>query len=186
MEVNERKIAELRIDPDTGDVVGAIYEGDKIISKRQIEESCKAIQFGKGKCYIKVFEETLGDMNLNPSEMSFVVRILKYVSYSDNMLRYKNKLLDIKTISILLDKEYECTRQIMKRLIGKGVLAVVKISPPTFAATRRDNLMKAYIFNPYLAIRGTTLNKMVYDIFANAGWDDDTIGKSVDENIVFD
>ena len=180
---NENKIVGFILNPETGEVGTPIHEGDRIVPKRQIEESCQKIQFGKGRRYIKVFNDTIDAMGLSLAERGFITYLLKFISYTDNVLRYDNKILDVKTIAILLDREYESTRQLTKKLIDKGILAIIKVSSPTFVKSQSNHMLKAYIFNPYIATKSVTLDKTVYDIFTNAGWSDDVIGKAIDKDV---
>lgn len=183
MDENERKVVELRVDPNTGDVVGAIYEGDKIITKKQAELACAMVIFGKGEPFVKMFTRIMKALKLTPSEELLAYHLLDYVSPKDNMLRYEDKLLDIKTIAILLEQEYESTRQVMKRLIDRGVLAVVKTGCPTYAKSGNKHYLKAYIFNPYIATTSSKILKSVYDIFTAAGWNFGVIGNGIENNI---
>lgn len=96
--------------------------------------------------------------------------LLKFISYPDNVLKYNKKILDVKTIANLLGREYESTRQLTKKLLDKGVLALIKIESPTFVKSQANHTLKAYIFNPYIAVGDRQVSGYVYSIFQKFGW----------------
>lgn len=173
----EKRIVQHRVDAETGEIVGVIYEGDRIVHKEQIDFVKEYVQkFDKEHEFVKIYKETLRCLDLTPSEKLMMYELMDYVSYQDNYLRSNGILLDIKAIARLLHKEYEATRQVIKRLVDKGVLAVVRTG---CFSTADKHTFKAYIFNPYIGSCSSMMSSTVLEIFKCAGWGFGNIGHAI-------
>lgn len=158
------------VNPQNGELVGKISEGDRILSNKQNEHEKEYIaNFNRGETFVKVYDKyipVLGQKLTNP-ELGIVMRLLPYISYQDNILRNNKKVLTTQEISELLGMKYDYTRKIISSLIKKGVLGVHK----TGCIDKPKVLIKTLVANPYIFVRGTEINRIVAGLFEKTGWD---------------
>jgi hypothetical protein len=115
----------LVIDKETGSVINTINKGDRVIHKEQIEY-CKEYDnnFGKGRNFVKLFDD-LEDMltnKLTNAEIVFILKIRKFVSYNDAILRDdfgKGEVLTYDTIAGKTKMSYSGARKIIESLMKK-------------------------------------------------------------------
>jgi len=178
MKINKDKNIELGdneypiVNSDTGEVIDKFCVGDKITRNQQIEYTQEYdTSFGKGKTFMKIFDdqEDMLTTKLTSAEIAFVLKIRKYVSYNDAVLRDnygKGEVLTYNTIADNLDISYSGARKLVESLMKKGVLAISK------TGTRDNNniLIRTIHANPYIFIRGNKMSRVTSDLFRNSGW----------------
>lgn len=154
-----------------GEVVNKIREGDKIVRKETQEHLSRYIDnFNKGKNFVKIYDDMMPilDEKLTANEYKLFMQLIHYVSYKDNILRYENKILDMKDMSELIKSySYDAVRKIVPSLIKKGLIGVHK----TGCAERPSLILKCYTVNPYVIYRGTTMDRDISGLFEKSGWD---------------
>lgn len=180
MDENERKVMELRVDPNTGDVVDMDCSDKEIATTNPPKPNTTVDISNKREFCVEIHPRLMNLMNLSTSEELLAYHLLEYVSLKDNVLKYQGKPLDIKTIAILLEREYESTRQIMRRLINKGVIAMIYL----YHDTKDKKLSKAYIFNPYIATKEERIPGYILSIFQKFGWGIQPCKMDVDKPLV--
>lgn len=172
-DINEINIEEndwAVVNPETGEIVNKLSEGDKIVRKEQSEyQQQYVINFNKGKSFVKLYDETLEILSerLTPTEFLLVVRLAKHVSYKDSILRYNGKIMTMQDISDTLKIDYGTIRRLIPSLVRKGILGIHK----TGCAENPKLLIKAITCNPYIYVRGNDISKMAIGLFEKSGWD---------------
>jgi len=159
------------INPHNGELVGKLREGDKVVTKEQSEHQQKYVDnFNKGEKFLKIYEKAMPILakKLKYNEFTFLMQLLPYVSYKDNILRYENKVLDMQDLSTLLPEySYDTVRRIVPSLIRKGVLGIHK----TGCLDRPNIIIKCYTVNPFIVTKGTTMDRTIIGLFEKSGWD---------------
>lgn len=76
-----------------------------------------------------------------------------------NAVMYKNKPLNTKEISEMLDENYECFRRIVTDLLRKEVLLKSKLNNKNY-----------YVVNPLYAFKGKSVSTELYELAQNTIW----------------
>lgn len=164
---------------ETGEIVGNICEGDHIVHGTTIEQTLAYCNnFGKGMHHLKVFDNIIDKLDLTGAEAVMMFKLMRFISYEDNLLRYNNKLLDVRAIAKLVGQEPEATRKTITKLVRRGVLGVVYTGA---LSTSEECSLRAYIFNPFICVKGKRLHLNVIRIFQNAGWDFNQVGVRIED-----
>lgn len=166
---NKEKVRVGTVVGEYGEILGEIYEGDKIVRKEQDEYKRKHyISFQKKEAFVKVFTNPITDLfkELPTKEFAVAMAIMPFISYSDGILRYEGKILDGKEISDLLGENYETFKRVITALIKKGVLNRVIRPSDTYA----NKTKKCLVVNPYIFLRGQDIEKDIVNLFSETRW----------------
>lgn len=159
---------------DSGEILAEFYEGD-IVSIRRKEQQEYAnnhyIGFSKGESFVKLIVNNVIPLfrELSKPEYAVAMALTSFISYDDCIIRFNNKVLDVKDIHRLLNgtqenKGYENTRRIINNLIKKEVL----IYDYTF--NNNNKRIKCLIANPYIFFKGSDILKRSADLFKDSKW----------------
>lgn len=174
MKQEEDKLIAQVIDVETGEILTNINEGDSIKRKKQKEflneDNNKIKNFKKGDEFVKVYSEAMDiiDDKITNAEARLLLRIMKYISYEDGILREdgkKGRHITIIDISKEYNLTYEAVRKQVYSLIRKGILGEHRTGNKN---TR--NVEKSLTVNPYIFLRGTIANKSICALFDKTGW----------------
>lgn len=158
------------INPDSGEIIDKINVGDRIIrenSTKQIEKY--KLNFNKGVSFLKIYDKSLQMMSetLSQSEMSCAMTLVRFISYEDCILKEPDgRAIQLKDFKDIFGLSYDRSRKIISSLVSKGVLG-------KFETGYRENpnkRFKCYVFNPYIATKGTRVNKEVIGLFQESQW----------------
>ncbi len=169
--MEERKTIAKIVDDETGEILGDIKEGDRIVSPKDENDQIK--NYNSEKKFVKLFDgtEELHKLLNNDGVFTTAIRLSKYVCYDDCILRtngHKNgRILDIHDLSELMDIPFNTLRKHISVLYKNGVLALCK----TGSKGNPDLIRDCIIANPDIFLRGSNVNKTVVAIFKEAGWD---------------
>jgi len=166
---NKEKVRVGTVVGEYGEILGEIYEGDKIVRKEQDEYKRKHyISFQKKEAFVKVFTNPITDLfkELPTKEFAVAMAIMPFISYSDGILRYEGKIIDGKEISDLLGENYETFKRVITALIKKGVLNRVVRPSDTYA----NKTKKCLVVNPYIFLRGQDIEKDIVNLFSDTRW----------------
>ena len=172
---NSKKANEERIkvgtilDDETGVILGELYEGDKIITPKQQEYTNKYItNFQKKEAFVKVFTNPITTLfkELPTKEFAVAMAIMPFISYKDGILKYNNKIADVKIISEQLGENYDVFRKTISSLIKKEVLGKVERQSDTY----QNKTKQCICVNPFIYLRGQDLDREIRDKFVNSKW----------------
>lgn len=172
---NSKKTNEERIkvgtilDDETGVILGELYEGDKIITPKQQEYTNKYItNFQKKEAFVKVFTNPITTLfkELPTKEFAVAMAIMPFISYKDGILKYNNKIADVKIISEQLGENYDVFRKTISSLIKKEVLGKVERQSDTY----QNKTKQCICVNPFIYLRGQDLDREIRDKFVNSKW----------------
>lgn len=163
MKKKKRVILEL----ETGEIVGEINQGDRIIKSGQYEyyrKSKDLIELNKNKEFTKLYNDTisiLGEEEMTAAEYRVCLTLLKYINYVSGILRYENngENLNLTDISKITQLSRSTVSRAMKGLISKRIYGVHK--------TGKEN---CYTVNPFIFMKGKYVNKTLYDFYKNSKW----------------
>lgn len=163
-----RKKVETIVDED-GVILGGIYEGDKIVVPKQQEYQNRYItNFQKKEAFIKVFTSPIPMLfkELPTKEFAVAMAIMPFISYKDGVLRYNNKIVDVKTLSEQLGENYDVFRKTIASLVKKEVLGKIELQSDTY----QNKTKQCICVNPFIFLRGQDLDKKIHDKFVNSKW----------------
>lgn len=159
------------INEETGEIIDHIYEGDSILRDKSKEVNEKYERnFNKGESFLKVYDKVMPELRskLSKTELSTTLMLLPYISYEDCILKNDDgSVIKLPDFQNLLGLSYDRTRKIIKSLTTLGVLGMFE----TGCKEKPKVMFKCYVFNPYIASKGTTINKSVAGLFAETKWD---------------
>ena len=158
------------VNEDTGEIIDYIYEGDSILREKSKEANNKYIRdFNKGESFLKVYDKVMAVLakKLSNAECSFVLQLMPYISYKDNVLKEDGKVLDIRLLSEVMDVGYDNTRKLVSSLINKGILG----RHETGCIENPKIKLQCITANPYIFNRGTIMDKTITTLFDGTGWD---------------
>lgn len=154
---------------DDGVILHDIYEGDRYISKEQTEYiQNNYLNFKKGAAFTKVLidADLLLFKKLTIREYAIASILKSFIDYQDGYLKYNKKIVDIKTLSEILEENYDTFRKTITSLEKKGVLSKQEIQSDTYA----NKTKICIVLNPYIFFRGKDVNKWIADLFKNTEW----------------
>lgn len=166
---NEERIKVGIIVDEDGIILGGIYEGDKIVTPKQQEYTQKYItNFQKKEAFVKVFISPIPTLfkELPTKEFAVAMAIMPFISYKDGILKYNNKIADVRIISEQLDENYDAFRKIIASLVKKEVLGKVERQSDTY----QNKTKQCICVNPYIYLRGQDLDREIQEKFVNSKW----------------
>ena len=166
---NEERVKVGTIVDEDGVILGGIYEGDKIVTPKQQEYTQKYItNFQKKEAFVKVFTSPIPTLfkELPTKEFAVAMAIMPFISYKDGILKYNNKIADVRTISEQLGENYDVFRKTIASLIKKEVLGKVERQSDTY----QNKTKQCICVNPYIYLRGQDLDKEIKEKFVNSKW----------------
>ena len=153
-------MADLIVNPDTGEIVGKLESNDRIVRGKSDEFLHNTMVWENGS-FIKVFRDNyMKAANALSSTTAVAVASMlsNYIAYRSNLLckreeRYPLNNLDIQDITGLSNKTVV---KVMDELVQKKVFA-------------RANVGHSYQYyaNPYIYVCGTRINKTLQAMFKN-------------------
>lgn len=167
----EKELRGTVINETTGEIIDHLFVGDSILRDKSKEVNEKYERnFNKGESFLKVYDKVMPELHgkLSKTELSTTMMLLPYISYEDCILKNDDgSIIKLPDFQDLLGLSYDRTRKIIKSLVTWGVLGLFE----TGCKEKPKILFKCYVFNPYIASKGTTINKSVAALFAETKWD---------------
>lgn len=154
---------------DEGEILREIYDGDKIISKKQTEYTNKYItNFLKKEAFVKVYTNPIKQLfkELPTKEFAVAMALMPYISYKDGILKINNKITDVKNIADDLNENYDPFRKVVSALIKKEILGKVERQSDTY----QNKTKQCICVNPYIFLRGQDVERELAEKFKNSKW----------------
>ena len=146
------------VNPETGEKVNVMNKGDRIVRKQSVDYLEKYSTWNIKHFYKGNIEE-LKELNkeLSISEAGFLFKIIPYINYADCLICYPNgKDINQQDLMEITGLSRTRVHNIIKDLIGKDVL---------YKGKNSNNFQ--YFVNPWLFVRGNTINKVLKSMFKN-------------------
>jgi hypothetical protein len=146
------------IDPDTGEQVGYLCDGDKVLRKASIEyldnmQEWKIEHFFKG--HIGEINKWLNELSIH--EKAFLFSIVPYISYEDCHLQYSNgKDIGTEDLIKITKMARRTIFEVINSLVAKDILYKGK-----------NSKNRQYFINPWLFCKGNRINKVLKTMFKN-------------------
>lgn len=157
---------------ETGEIEKELFEGDKIIRKKQIDfskkhevdlEEEKIYNFGQDKKFSMLSEyasKQLANEKLTASEYRILLIMISNTNYKSGLIAFgNNQPITKEWISKTLGLTQKTTDNSIKTLIDRGIIA-----------QNITNHKTKYFFNPYIQYRGRWINRTLYEMFKNTRW----------------
>lgn len=164
----KRKNTDL-VDRDTGELLnGDTHEA----WTQETNDIREPRTFRERDGFMKVFNSVLHELGrrLTPSELSFLILILEYVSYTDCVIRYgaRGKVMGLQEMAEATEMDYTRVTRIVGQLERKGVMG----HHVTGSILRgyEGKARKVYTLNPHIFCKGKYVNGAVVEFYAKSGW----------------
>lgn len=140
------------MDDETGEIVGKIESGDRVVKANSIEFLISNEEFDGGE-FVKFGEEyKYWQQELSHYERSFLSSVALYINYKDCCVVDDNDAPLYGTALIKLTGLSNSTfYDVVKSLLNKKLIYVGE----------KDNLKKQYFVNPWIFYRGQSINKQL-------------------------
>jgi hypothetical protein len=157
---------EYRIIDENGIVVNTLFEGDRIVRKnsmKHLREEEGKMKLPNDEAFIKVFKDALPQLSscgLSISESRIFFYLAASIRYESNVAKYDNgKLITRDNLCSDLNMSLSNVQRAIVRLCQRGLIAIAKI-----------DIGKVFIVNPFVVMRGTSIDKTTYDLFKKTRW----------------
>lgn len=173
----DQTITNLIVDPETGEITGEVYDGDKLSIRRYSQEEyvhTHIVNFNKDKSFVKIYDDIvpLLEKYLTPAEFRLAISLSPHVSYEDCIIRRTNNrnssILNMKDLAEIHEYRYDYLKKLMLSLKKKGVIG--KHETGSILQGYTGQCGTVYTVNPYIYFRGADLNKPTYSFYENSGW----------------
>lgn len=163
-----RKPIRYEVDAETGEVLGEIYEGDKIVRANETAEESKKIYLNSERRFVKVYENVLkakgeAQDKLTDREVAVLIALADFVCYNSCCLREgghgNGKVLTQADLAERLGMKYNNFNAVFCSLRNKKALG-----------TFRTGGVETITINPYIIMRGKQVNATVADYFKESVW----------------
>lgn len=158
------------VDRETGEILnpdGTTYTMEPY-DKRDPEK------FKEGDGFMKVFNRAIHDLGrrLTPSELSFLVMILEYVSYNDCVIRSggrtNGEVMGLPDMAEATGIDYTRVTRIVGQLERKGVMGHHVTG--SILKGYEGKARKVFTVNPNIFCRGKYVNGVVAEFYRESGW----------------
>lgn len=146
------------VEEQTGEITNELAEGDRILRAKSIEKLKTTDKWDAGG-FSKVNTEELRLLTptLTASERSVLLSLLSYVSYTSCLIQYPNgKDINFDSIVKICGMSHNTMLATVEMLLQKDILY-----------KGRNSKGNQYFMNPWIAYRGNTINKVLFDMFKN-------------------
>lgn len=146
------------IDPDTGERIGHLAAGDRIVRESSIEylnntQVWKLDSFFKG--HTGEIGKWVDDLSIN--EKAFLFSVMSYVNYEDCHLCYSNgKDIGTEDLVKITGLSRSVVYETVSSLVRKDILY-----------KGRNSKSRQYFINPWLFCKGNRINKVLKTMFKN-------------------
>lgn len=156
--MGEEKSKALVIMSGTGEIVGELNEGDRILRKESVEFLANTEEWRMENFYIGNVDEIKQWMNdLSTLEKAFLFSIVPYISYDDCHLTYKNgRDIGTEDLVVISGLSRSSTYDVIRSLVQKDIMY-----------KGENSKCKQYFINPWLFCKGNRLNKVLRTMFKN-------------------
>jgi hypothetical protein len=148
----------LIVEEQTGEITNELDEGDRILRAKSIEKLRTTAKWDIGP-FSKVNSEELNLLapTLTASESCVILKLLPLVSYTSCLIQYPNgRDINFDSIVKRCGLCHKTTVSTVESLIAKDILY-----------KGRNSKGNQYFMNPWIAYRGNTINKVLFDMFKN-------------------
>jgi predicted transcriptional regulator len=163
--MTDKNIRETRINPETGEVLGHIYEGDRITRQESLsayrlrqEKEKELIPWGVDPFYKGYIEELqLITPELSGNEKIMLFSIIPYISYEDCCIK------DVEGNDIGTEELVELTG-LSRAAVYKTIETLIEKDVIYKGKNSRN---RQYFVNPWLFAKGRQINKVLQTMFKN-------------------
>ena len=156
------KVTHQMIIPETGEMIGQLYEGDRILRGKSDEYLKSTIELNKGEPYAKLYIRPMFEIakTLSGSELQMVYYLLSYLSYDSGIIMNNNgRPLSRQVIAQEINLAVKTVDKILQGLHSKQVIG-----------KHNNGREVCFTMNPWLFMRGKRINKTLHEFFKNSRW----------------
>jgi hypothetical protein len=153
----------LVINADTGEVMTAIMDGDRIIRAKSIDALSDIEYAPSGETFTKLYHKVvpmLIECSLSASEFMVFMHLAVNLRYVSNVAKYPNGKL-------ITRQNLQDDLKICERTLKTSIYKLIKVGLIVEASTVEG---KVFIINPFVVMVGDKVNKTVFDLFRKSKW----------------
>lgn len=161
----------LVVDEETGEIIGEINTGDRILRKASIdflknqeEQEKELVEVNEGRRFIKIYEDVLKDLvaaKLTNAEHLVALVCLGNLSYVSGAVRYRN------TGEFLTPINFEKETGLSKMTVWRAIEGLVE--KDILQRGKRGNEFQLFA-NPYIFMKGKKINQTLFKMFKSSRW----------------
>lgn len=154
------------VDYETGEIVDVLKDnetftkvsvGDIVVKNNSVAYLKNSVNFINQYNFVKVNVEACKELSEYGKEL---VALFNYISFQSGVLCHSNgKTLTPRTLARILKKSNRAGYLVIKNLIDEDIIHKHK-NGKTFY----------YTFNPWIAVKGKRISKILYDEFCTSKW----------------
>lgn len=153
----------LVIDPETGEIITVIKDGDRIIRANSVEKAKEFEKIPADESFTKLYHKiipALADCKLSAAELMVFIHLATHLRYMSNVAKYPNGKFVTRSS---LQKDLKLSEITVKRAVS----SLTKVGLIVEASTMDG---KVFIVNPYVVMVGDKVNRTVFDLFRKSKW----------------
>ena len=160
------------LDSETGEIIDRMYDGDRIVRKKQIEyynknaeeiEKDKVYSFGQSDKFTMLNQyaaKELSRMRITGSEFQIMFLMMANTNYKSGLItKGNNHNINEEWIAEQLGINIVTVGRCIRKFVDKGIIF------------KGETAFKIkYFFNPYIQYKGAWINKTLYEMFKGTVW----------------
>lgn len=160
------------MDTDTGEQLGNLDEGDRILRKASIDHlkgKDEQVPFPKDEPFTKLFHKIMPLMiecGLSAAEMYVLLYLASNLKYDSNIAQYSNGHIITRT-------NVQNALNISDRTVKRAITMLIKekfIVEARANVNRGSSLEYVFIVNPFIFGRGSGVDKDTVELFRKSKW----------------
>lgn len=145
------------IDEETGEIIGELLKGDRIMRKNSIEHlnNKEKIEMEDFVKYNSGLTAKLNSYKLSSAEILIFLMLAENIKYKSQIAKHKNgKMITRDDLVDMLGFTYQTVKTSISKLIKCGLIVEAK-----------TQFGRVFIINPYVVIKGNEVDKFSAELF---------------------
>jgi hypothetical protein len=153
---------EYKVIDDSGQVIGYIREGDRVVRKESVESVNGTVAWTPEESFGKFYPEAmkrLSKLGCTAAEYRLLFLVLGYISYKSGLLMHDNgRSLTAEWITEQMDMNKDVVYRTIRSLIAKGIL---------YKGSGNKGKVDEYFINPFYFFKGNRINQTLLAMFSD-------------------
>ena len=150
------------INPDTGEIVGELKDGDRILRKESVDhlEKFEVVSYPQYTKLRKMTSKVLNVCNLSGAETIIFLTLAECADYKTQIAKHENgKMITRDNLVDMLGMNYQTVKRSISKLVKNGLIVEAN-----------TEFGRVFIVNPYLICKGNKTYKTVTELFKEKKW----------------
>ena len=151
------------LDQATGEILGNLDEGDRILKKKSLDHLADTITIPKEETFKKMYDQSIRaviDCKLSGADYAIMLYMASNLRYQSNAVQHPNgRLITRETLTSEMGLNKETVKRAIRSLISQGIIVEVD-----------STVGKVFVVNPYIFNVGDKISKTMHDLFKGTQW----------------